>query len=77
VGKYLEAPSVAAEEASVLVRVGDTAQLKCSAVGYPTPVIGWSRNEEEIVTNSKYEVSIQKLFKASFIHFGCQSITYA
>lgn len=70
VGKYVEAPAMVAVESSVLVRVGDTVQLKCSAKGYPTPVIGWSRNEEEIVTSSKYEVSIQKILKASFTHFG-------
>jgi hypothetical protein len=58
VGKYLEAPTMVAEEDSVLAREGDTVQLKCSAIGYPTPVIRWSRNEEEIVPNSKYEVSI-------------------
>ncbi|PNF42950.1 hypothetical protein B7P43_G11501, partial [Cryptotermes secundus] len=56
VGKYIEAPAMVAVEGSVLARVGDTVQLKCSAKGYPTPVIGWSRNEEEIVTSSKYEV---------------------
>jgi hypothetical protein len=72
-GKYVEAPTVIAEEGSVLARVGDTVRLKCSAVGYPTPVIGWSRNEEEIVTNYKYEVSIntaRNSFKASFIRFA-------
>jgi hypothetical protein len=58
VGKFLEAPMVVAEEGSVLARVGDTVQLKCSAIGDPTPVIRWSKNEEDIVTNSKYEVSI-------------------
>jgi hypothetical protein len=65
VGKYLEAPTVVAEEGGILTRVGDTVQLKCSAIGYPTPVIRWMKNEEEIVTNSKYEVSIISTFRNS------------
>ncbi|KDR12788.1 hypothetical protein L798_13365, partial [Zootermopsis nevadensis] len=56
VGKYLEAPTVVAEESSALARVGDTVQLRCTATGDPTPIISWSKNEEEILTNSKYEV---------------------
>lgn len=57
-GKYLEPPTIVAEEAGILATVGDTVQLKCSAVGYPTPVIRWTKNEEEIAANSKYEVSV-------------------
>jgi hypothetical protein len=49
---------VVAEENSALARVGDTVQLRCTATGDPTPVIRWSKNEEEILTNAKYEVSI-------------------
>jgi hypothetical protein len=67
VGKYLEAPTVVAEEGGILTTVGDTVLLKCSAIGYPTPVIKWMKNEEEIVTNSKYKVSIISTFRNSLL----------
>lgn len=66
-GKYLEAPTVVAEEGGILTTVGDTVLLKCSAIGYPTPVIKWMKNEEEIVTNSKYKVSIISTFRNSLL----------
>lgn len=58
VGQYLEAPTVVAEEGSVLARVGDSVQLRCSALGKPAPVIRWAKDDDQIITSSKYEVSI-------------------
>lgn len=58
VGQYLEAPTVVAEEDSVLARVGDSVQLRCSVLGKPAPVIRWAKDDDQIITSSKYEVSI-------------------
>ena len=58
VGQYLEAPTVVAEEVSVLARVGGNVQLRCSVLGEPAPVIRWAKDDDQIITNSKYEVSI-------------------
>jgi ribonuclease PH len=74
VGKYLEAPTVIAEEGGMLARVGDTVVLKCSALGYPTPVIMWMKNEEKIVTNSKYEVSIISTSRNSLMPVSCSLV---
>jgi hypothetical protein len=58
VGEYIEAPTVVAEEDNVLARVGDSVQLWCSAMGKPAPVIRWAKDGYQIITSSKYEVSI-------------------
>lgn len=47
-----------AEESSVIARVDDDVRLRCTATGEPTPVVRWSKNEEEMLSNARYEVSI-------------------
>ncbi|XP_069775261.1 basement membrane-specific heparan sulfate proteoglycan core protein isoform X3 [Narcine bancroftii] len=38
-----QAPQVTAEEPSITTTAGQTATLRCSATGYPTPIIQWSK----------------------------------
>jgi len=80
VGQYIEAPTVVAEEGTVLARVGDNVQLRCSALGKPAPVIRWAKDDDQIISSPKYEVSIttsrnpQDHFYTIFIPFSyCSS----
>ncbi|XP_069698018.1 hemicentin-1-like isoform X2 [Periplaneta americana] len=56
IGKYLEPPTVISEEGRVRVKVGDTALLRCVATGSPPPIIRWTKSDDDIFTNSKYQV---------------------
>ncbi|XP_072887750.1 basement membrane-specific heparan sulfate proteoglycan core protein isoform X3 [Hemitrygon akajei] len=38
-----QAPQVTAEEPSITTTAGQTVTLRCSATGYPTPIIQWSK----------------------------------
>ncbi|CAF0824612.1 unnamed protein product, partial [Didymodactylos carnosus] len=51
---YAEVPTIYAEKAYLLVKVGDRATLKCIVNGSPPPEVRWYKGDKEITSGNHY-----------------------
>lgn len=56
-------PPVISEETTVFVRAtsGESAELACSASGFPSPRITWTREDKMVLPDGKDQVTTPKL----------------
>jgi titin len=50
-----EKPTIKATSRAVQASPGGVAEIRCTVIGQPEPVISWTRNDEQIIPNSKYD----------------------
>ena len=56
--EYMAAPTITSEDDKMLVKAGLPAAIKCTTYGSPPPEIQWYKDDEQIVYNTKYTVSL-------------------
>ena len=57
---FTDPPTVQMNVEVVKVPLGDKVQLNCSAFGSPSPNLYWKREDRNIHTNYKHEISVKK-----------------